>query len=305
MLGITQARVSHYLGTKKSTFITNINQKFGVSVAEVQSYAKILSDDVARSQIDGIFTLYSVWRNMLYNGTVCSIHQKSSRIPSECSVCMELHKPARDSSVVDSHVSEDNTILRDLSEAVSMLEPSSAFQYLIPEVAVNIATSRKGAKSSRDVAAIPGRINRIHGRAKAFMPPEFGCSNHSSKVLLCFSGKFGEINSVMNLRYDQLMEKALAAINFPRLYTSPLGIKPKGGAADRDFSSYSDPVLQRMQRAVVTSDLVNQSPFAVIDRGSEGLEPMTYLLGTSPVKLADAALKISHAYVSKMMETPA
>ncbi len=76
LLGITQARVSYYLGIKKGRFVSELASKFALSQSEVQSYGRILSEDVRRSEVDGIFTLYSIWRNLLFTGGACSIHQE-------------------------------------------------------------------------------------------------------------------------------------------------------------------------------------------------------------------------------------
>ena len=97
-----------YLSINKGKFITKISNRFGIPPSEAQSYARILVEDVARSQTDGIFTLYSIWKNLLFTGEVCSIHhQKNSAIPPDCSVCMDLHRPYRESGMSDDKESED------------------------------------------------------------------------------------------------------------------------------------------------------------------------------------------------------
>ncbi|MHB8568225.1 MAG: thiamine-phosphate synthase family protein [Nitrososphaerales archaeon] len=298
LLGITQARVSYYLRVKKSTFINELSVKFGISFGDIQSYAKILSEDVSRSQVDGIFTLYSIWKNLLFTGSVCSIHQRNSRISSECSVCMDLHKSARDSSAPPG--SEDGGILRDIGEAILMLEGSASFPYLIPEVSVNIAESKENPKSTRDIAAIPGRINRIHGRAKAFVLPEFGSSNHTSNVLLNFKSRYPKLRCVMNLKYDKKVEKSLDAVGILRLFTSQTSERKRPTLVE---SEYSDSTLRRIAKTSIPTNIVESYPFALIDRGSEGVEPMTYLFGTKAVELAQVALKLSHSYSAMILES--
>ena len=304
MLGITQARVSYYLSVKKSNFVNDLSSKFGVPAADVQGYAKVLSEDVSRSQVDGIFTLYSIWKTLLFSGSVCSIHQRQSRISTECSVCMELHKPVRDSSSTIPQESEDNAILKDIADATAMLETSASFPALIPEVAVNIASSRSHPKSVRDVAAVPGRINKIHGRAKAFVPPEFGCSNHSSRVLLILNNRHPNLRAVMNVKFDPLVQKSLEEVGMPFVFTSSNQEQWKGRhhhSSDED-AGFSDAALLRISRVSLSPSVVERAPFAIIDRGSEGVEPITYIFGERAVEIAQVALKLSHAHSNLVLE---
>ena len=298
-LGVTQARVSYYLSINKGKFITKISNRFGIPPSEAQSYARILAEDVGRSQTDGIFTLYSIWKNLLFTGEVCSIHhQKNSSIPPDCSVCMDLHRPYRESSASDDKESEDSTILREISEAASLIEASASFPSIMPEVSVNIAMSRNNPKSSRDIGAIPGRVNRIHGRAKALMLPEFGCSKHMSNVLLVLKSKNRGVNSIMNLKYDQSVDKAITSLGIAKVFTQ-LSTERKGGSQRQRSSSMGDPVIDRLMDAVLPEQIIsNPIPFAVIDRGSEGVEPITYLAGRRATEVAQTALKISHLYGS-------
>jgi predicted fused transcriptional regulator/phosphomethylpyrimidine kinase/predicted transcriptional regulator len=283
LLGITQARVSYYLSMRKSKFSLELSNQFGVGAGEVQSYSKILSEDVARSQVDGIFTLYSIWKNLLFSGKVCSLHQNESGISTECSVCMELHRPSRESEA--SGESEDSIVLRDLSEAVSILENSSTFPLLMPEVSVNVAMARSNPKNTSDVAAIPGRITKTHGRAKAFVLPEFGSSKHMSNVVLIFNSKSSNLRAAMNLRYDEDLEKTLGVLGIARVYT----------VSDRAAQG-GDQVLKRLQK-VALPDPTTQL-LAIIDRGSEGVEPNTYLIGINASQIAQVALRISHRYAN-------
>jgi predicted fused transcriptional regulator/phosphomethylpyrimidine kinase/predicted transcriptional regulator len=303
LLGITQARVSYYLGIKKGRFVSELASKFALSQSEVQSYGRILSEDVRRSEVDGIFTLYSIWRNMLFTGGACSIHQEKMGVSSDCSVCMELHRPYREGSPSGNEETEDSKILREVSDATALIESSAAFSGIMPEVSVNIAMSRKAPKSSRDVAAIPGRINRIHGRAKALMLPEFGSSKHMSNVLIILNSKDPSINSVLNLKYDKSVDKIIAALGIARIFTQA---EPNGGKESRAPPSLStkDPVVDRLSRTMIPKHLLSSaSPFAIVDRGSAGVEPMTYLVGRKATDVAQSALKIAHDYVRAQLES--
>jgi XRE family transcriptional regulator, thiamine biosynthesis regulator len=293
LLGITQARVSNYLANKKSRYVQELAERFSVSETEIENYSKILSEDVGRSQVDGIFTLYSIWKNLLFSGVVCSLHQNESSISQECSICMELHKPSTQLGPAKDAAREDISILRNISEAISLLENSSTFPRLMPEVSVNIAMSRLDPKSNRDVAAIPGRINKIHGRAKALVLPEFGSSNHMSNVLLMFNSRAKEIRAVMNLRYDQIIDKSLSTLGVGRIFTN--GQTASSSRKEPRRRIASNDVLQRLRDTHLAASVLKSVPFALIDRGSEGVEPITYLLGRNASELAQLSLKISHS----------
>src|SRR5208283_2033395 len=130
---------------------------------------------------------------------------------------------------------------------------SAAFPSIMPEVSVNIAMSRKAPKSSRDVAAIPGRINRIHGRAKALMLPEFGSSKHMSNVLIIMNAKDSSVNSVLNLKYDKSVDKVIIALGITRIFTQEPDDRKEGRTPGL---SAEDPVVQRLSRTVIPKHLL-------------------------------------------------
>jgi XRE family transcriptional regulator, thiamine biosynthesis regulator len=297
-LGITQARVSHYLSNRKSVYYNDLADHFGKSEAELEGFARILSDDVSRSQVDGIFTLYSIWKNMLFNGDVCGFHQRRSGITKDCSVCMDLHRPPQEASITKVAKDEDFAILRTLSEAVAQIESLPLFPAIMPEVSVNIAMCRINPKSKRDVAAIPGRINKFHGRAKAFVLPEFGSSNHMSKVLLLFNSKSNHVRSVINLRYDESLDRALSRVGLRTIITKERTIPQRKGEHSLEVPLSNDETVLRRLAGVMLPQafLKDTAAFAVIDLGSEGLEPITYLFGTTANELSQLAMKLCYSY---------
>lgn len=296
LLGITQARVSYYLKKRKSSFASELSTKFGISQNDIANYSKLLAEDAARSQTDGIFTLYSIWKNLLFTRMICSMHQKQSNVSSECSVCMEVFRPARDSVELTDQESDDLQVLNEISRAISMIESSVHFPSIMPEVSVNVAMARRNPQTTRDIAAIPGRINRIHGRAKALVPPEFGSSNHMSQVLLLVNSRNPDYRSVMNIRYDDSIGRILDDVGIPKRFT-PSG-KPIQGQPWKKPTSVDDAVLLRLSQTNIAQDKGN-SAIAIIDRGSEGVEPMTYLVGRKATELGQIALRIAQAYSSQ------
>ncbi len=327
LLGITQARVSNYLSTDRSRFEAELIRKFNVGSDEVERYASLLAEDLTRSQVDGIFTLYSIWKNLLFSGSICSIHQTEYGVSRQCSVCMELHRPQirEERRVADFG---DLSILENLREAARLLEDSFEFPLVMPEVSVNIAFCRPNSKTNSDVAAFPGRINRVHGRAKALIPPEFGCSNHMARVLMIFNRKYPFIRSVMNIKYDSRVELAIEKLGLSKTETHLVVTERKKssktgklGQLESDIalknlkSNKDEQVLRRLEACELPvspserrgkqpeeserkekEEVAEERVFLVIDKGGEGLEPITYVLGQTPVDVCRVALKIAKNY---------
>ena len=293
LLGITQARVSHYLSEEKETYYVRMAENFGTSTVELEGFGKALGKDVRRSQVDGIFTLYSIWKSLLFQGNACSIHRKRSAVSLDCSVCMSLHK-ANEAQRNERTMDEDYSLLQNLSDAISIVERSMVFPSIMPEVSVNIAYCRRNATSKSDVAAIPGRINKFHGRAKAFVLPEFGSSNHMSNVLLMFHAKSHKVRSVMNLKSDRDIEKALSKLDVPKYLTGGLDKRSKKPAVVNPDQF----VLARLARIELRKNVRGDCriPFTVVDRGFEGFEPITYIFGSTATELAELGVKISELY---------
>ena len=303
LLGITQARVSHYLSERREMYESNLVRDFEISRQDLQAYSKILADDVSRGSSEGTFTLYSIWKNILFSGAACAVHRRTSFVSADCSICMELHRPSAIEGPDEEKKITDNYILKDLAAAVSLVEKSIDFPLVIPEVSVNMAMCRQNPKKSGDVAAIPGRISRIHGRARALVSPEFGSSNHLSKVLMIFNAKNGEILAAMNLKYDKTVDEIVKKkLRLPVFFTSPNKVdRTRGGSSTALDDRFAG---QREEKLLQQLNAIHSPPgsgiFIVVDRGSEGLEPATYLFGSRASVLSELAVRIARSYSSSI-----
>jgi len=95
----------------------------------------------------------------------------------DCQACIPS---AADHEVVGQRA----TVLKELEIAVSLLEESKDFVNLLPEVMTNLVGCTPNASLLTDVAAFPGRIVKLKGKAVALNPPEFGASTHTAGILL-------------------------------------------------------------------------------------------------------------------------
>jgi predicted fused transcriptional regulator/phosphomethylpyrimidine kinase len=233
---------------------------------------KLVSNDMLESVGKANETFCAFWKGMLSRGLLCDYHKSLYPSLGECDVCL---KAPEHPSV------EHMEILRDMEHALSMLEESSYFVKLIPEVAVNIAMSLKDAKSEMDVAAVPGRIVALRDRPKSMSRPEFGASKHMAKVLLRVRSVKNEVRAVMNMKYDEGVEAAVKKLGMNLAYTE------KGDASGEEA------VIEAIAAAFRKYNDLD----VVFDKGGVGLEPMTYIFGKSATDVVRKALRIARGYI--------
>ncbi|MFQ6010679.1 MAG: thiamine-phosphate synthase family protein, partial [Nitrososphaerales archaeon] len=176
MIGVTQVAVNHYLRNGPKFYSEKL-ALVGLTERDTSNLTDLLTEDLFVSQVDAIYTLYSLWRGYLSRGKICSTHQNMVHTLSNCEVCMKFFGDR------DSLQPNRREILDGLSHAVKLLEASPYFPKIMPEVSVNIVFADSMARGESDIAAMPGRIVKVHDRAKAMMAPEFGVSHHMAKVL--------------------------------------------------------------------------------------------------------------------------
>ncbi len=274
LLGMTQASVSHYLsseGQKPYSVMASVS----VNREEADRYAALLAEEVKRNPADAVETIRTIWFDMLGRGSVCGLHRKMYPSLAQCDVCVRAYgkKTDRRSAVVD-----------EVAQAVKLIESSSSFASVMPEVSVNIACVAGDSEEPSDVVAVPGRIVRVRNTARSLQAPEFGASRHMAKVLLLVRKRRPDFRSCINLRYDGKMNRTLQRLH---LRTITVG----GYRA----TSEEDPTVAALARTMLAS----QEGFdAVIDSGGNGVEPNVYVFGASAGEVVREALKIAELYAA-------
>ncbi len=271
LLGITQAAVSLYL-SKDANYYKKRLQSIGIPLDEVDNLVKLISNDILEGAVKANEIFYAFWKEILSKGLLCKYHRNMYPSLSECHVCLKA--PTYPSV-------EHIEVLRDLEHALYMLEGSSYFVKLIPEVAVNIAVSLKDARSETDVAAIPGRIIALKDRPKPMSRPEFGASKHMARVLLRVRTVKNEVRAVMNIKCDEGVELAAKKLGMNVAYTE------KGDVSDEEA------VIDAVTAAFKKYGELD----IVFDKGGVGLEPMTYVFGKSATDVVRKALRIARSYI--------
>ncbi|MBM3898428.1 MAG: hypothetical protein FJ358_07915 [Thaumarchaeota archaeon] len=272
LLGVTQPAVNQYLA-KPQGFYSQKVSVLGIGEAESARYASLLGEDLVTNQVAAVHTLYTVWRQLLLEGKLSDPSRILDGRPL-CDIWTPMMNPA---TTGDERVA----IIEEVKKAVRMIEGSTTFPSIMPEVSVNLVMSTRSPKGEADVAAMPGRIVNVKGRARGLLAPEFGVSHHMARVLLILHSKFPAIISAMNIRYDQYVAKVLKQNKIECVMTDPSGREG------------SDPVLHSIQQLLPK---IKQQPKAVIDAGGQGIEPITYIFGESALDVATSAIAISRQY---------
>jgi predicted fused transcriptional regulator/phosphomethylpyrimidine kinase/predicted transcriptional regulator len=264
LLGVTQASVSLYVkfGGRSSSLLARL----GISEEQGALYASLLAEDLKKSPVYAVNTLYSLWSDALGRGALCGSHRKEYPALSECSMCVVKFGPQLEPS---------GDAVEQVASAVRVLEGSSAFVSVMPEVSVNIAYAPLGAKSAQDVVAVPGRIVKVKGMPRSFMKPEYGASTHVANVLLAVLSSDETRRAAMNIRYDAKIDSVIRKMK--------LGVlRVKGGSL----------IVEGLRD---TLNKVDRQIDALVDPGGPGSEPGLYLFGEDAMAVAELGVKVARS----------
>ncbi len=280
IIGITQASVSMYLANNP-TFHKNKMLKLGIKDQDIDRYTKTLCEDLIRGRVEAIYTLTSIWRNLLISGLLCPTHKKEASILEDCDVCMRLY------GSVSADIQKDE-VLREVNRAAAMVEASPLFQHVMPEVSVNIVMALPDGETEADVAAFPGRMVKIHGWVKHMLPAEFGASRHMARVLLTAMKHNPELRAAVNIKFDDKIADILSG-----MYLNVIHISRR----DHEVSLEGDVVVSAFKTKLNSGGIL--VPQVVTDEGGEGLEPITYIFGRNATEAVRRTLAIAKKYVGQ------
>jgi predicted fused transcriptional regulator/phosphomethylpyrimidine kinase/predicted transcriptional regulator len=277
-LGVTQPAVSSYLSLLESEETSRFDME------DLKALAKRIAEGLATGEMslsDTVMEVCSLCIKLKSGGFVCSLHKQL--VPDlreeSCEVCLRLFGTGTE------EVEERYKVLNDLKKAAEIIEGCEDFASVMPQVRVNIVMATSGAKSVSEVAGIPGRIVEVRGRAKAFMDPEFGSSSHLAGILLAVMEIDDSIRSVANIKYDEairgVMEMLKLSIGWFDRETLPTEKRGDEAAADLGVKT--------------AAESLGNLPNVMVDKGGYGIEPVSYLFGSSAVEVAGKAIRIAEA----------
>lgn len=260
-LGITQAAVSKLFRERRSGKLREIN----VDDLEVELLVAAVVDLIERGELELASALvHRYWLLVSASGSACDAHREKGWQLPNCAACARAVYPRLAPARA--------VALADLERAVVLAELSPNLALLAPEVLVNVARAAPGAVSLRDVAAVPGRLAKVGGRLVARRKPRYGASRHLAEVLLA-SG----YAACVNVKYDGAVERALETLGFEKIA----------------FSSEAYPVANPAAAAIRRAREGGALPRVAVDLGGRGVEPVTYIFGSSAVEVVLAAERVA------------
>ncbi|MEM3387477.1 MAG: thiamine-phosphate synthase family protein [Nitrososphaerales archaeon] len=275
MVGVTQPAVSGYLKQQ-------IDKNEPLYSEEVVALSKWLASGLASGNLSyseavkGICTLCTTLK---CQGSVCTLHKL--RFPSlqaeGCDICIQLYSKGLPT------VDKRYVALSNLKAALNLIHASKEFSEVIPEVLVNIVEATPNAKSVKDVAGIPGRISKVEGMPRAFMPPEFGASEHLASVLLAAMRVNPDVRAAINIAYNRFVRGAFTKLGFS-VYI---------------FDRRETPTNANMAQTRVIEEVLNLGkrgeplPEVFVDAGGYWIEPSAYIFGSNAVEVAQKAIKVA------------
>lgn len=174
--------------------------------------------------------------------------------------------------------SDRYAVLADVENAVRMVEKSSNFAALVPEVGTNIGMAIPDAADTGDVAAVSGRLVKVGGMVKAVGDVRFGASSHVARVILTAMKFDAGRRAALNIRYGGQILKACKKLNL------------------RVASFSREKVPDRLTLNFGVAETVRafgEVPDVIYDIGDVGKEPMVRLLGRSATEAVSRAIAIS------------
>ncbi|WP_226007192.1 thiamine-phosphate synthase family protein [Natrinema salinisoli] len=257
-LGVTQAAVSKYIGGESGG-----DDRFRNDPETVATVDRI-ADGLAGGEIDGydaLAELLSLVRTLEDRGPICELHEEA--MPElqglSCDLCVRG---------LDPDVRAERDVLGSVRTAARTLASIPGMAEYIPNVGTNVGMCLPDPRDETDVAAIPGRIYAMGGRIEIPANPEFGASKHVATAVLAATSVDPEVHSAINIATDDDLLAAARA----------MGIDPL--EFDADYEDRDDHLRTRFaDRGAV--------PRVAYHRGAFGIEPATYVFGSTAVEAAE------------------
>ncbi|MDH3313193.1 MAG: bifunctional hydroxymethylpyrimidine kinase/phosphomethylpyrimidine kinase [Nitrosopumilus sp.] len=175
-----------------------------------------------------------------------------------------------------------DTVNRDLSEAIDKFIQIKNIYKNIPECQINFVYSKQKPKSIKDILGISGRIVKSGKDAVVSGQLTYGGSKHVATALLIMNKKYPKICSAINLKYQnntisKIKKSKLVVSSYDR-NEEPKNVKVKGSTIEWGI-----------KKVVKNSTKI---PDAIYHKGDFGKEPMIIVFGETPDNVLKKILKI-------------
>jgi hypothetical protein len=257
--GLTQDEVADLLGISQSAVSKYVH-------GEVGRNDRLLGDDRVRDLVDrladgltdgsttpteALVEAEVCIRELERGGVLADLHAEAVPELADYEDAFAVHDP-------DSRVRAAGRVRASVRRGLRILENTNGFGALVPAVGSNLVEALPDAETIEDVAAVPGRILEVRGRATVPGEPEFGVSQHVADVLLSARAAGSDARAALNVRYDPETVATLEA----------------AGLTAVEFDPESDlaPAMAGALADAADADVVYQT-------GAMGIEPIVYVLG--------------------------
>ena len=271
ILVISQPMINNYLKLRtrgEYEFFEEL-EKIGVKRRDIEELVDYIAEEKVSDNVTLIRILENFWRNLVSSGAICSYHIKIANLNPECDVCLAKKiQPQNKEEMVE-----------EIKTALKILENSTEFHRIVPEINTNIAYSLPNAKFKFEVLSFPGRLIKFKQRIKAIAEPEFGASTHLANMVILAHSRNKRIRSCIYIKYNKKIQKVLDKMGLD--YKFNLNLK-----------SEDDPVLFSFKKFLEE----NEVPTILIDKDREGFEPVCYIFANNPIEVAKLAVEIANEY---------
>ncbi|WP_280588396.1 thiamine-phosphate synthase family protein, partial [Halorubrum sp. Boch-26] len=209
--GFTQREVADALGISQSAVSKYAHGDVArheriVADERVRDLVERVGEGLAAGDLSPVAALVEIEvliRRLEEGDLLAELHEEAMPALADADVEFSVHDP-------DSGLRERERVLGSVRRGLRALTNASGFAALIPNVGANVAECLDDARTIDDVAAVPGRLVDVKGRAMVPGEPEFGVSEHVATVLLAAREAGSTARGAVNVRYDPDTVAALA-----------------------------------------------------------------------------------------------
>lgn len=265
--GLTQSEVANVLGISQSAVSkyahgeVAVNEKIADDPRVTEVVERLANGLVCgeMSRVQALVEVELLIRQLERGELLAKLHEEAYPPLAEYDGTLDVHDP-------ESEVRTTERVLASHRRGLRALENTSGFASLIPAVGSNLVEAMPDAETLDDVAAVPGRILDIRGRATVPAEPSFGVSEHVASVVLTAMEAGCPHRAALNIRYDSEIIEELEAAGYVT------------GSFDVDMA---------LETAI--TDLLQDAPNVdvIYHTGGLGIEPIIYILAADALAAVD------------------
>ena len=266
--GMTQKEIASHLGVTQAAISTYVSGDAGGDARFRENQATVaaaerIADGLAGGEMDGydaLTELLSLIRHLEDRGPICDLHETT--MPElnglGCDLCVRGF---------DAELRAERDVLANVREAARTIATTPNMAALVPNVGTNVGMALSGATDATAVAAIPGRIYTIGGRVEVPANPEFGASKHVATAILAAMAIDPHTRGAVNIATDD----------------DVLGVVRNRGLDPLEFDANYE---NRSEKLEACFDHRGGVPRVAYHRGAFGIEPTTYVFGSTALDAA-------------------